>query len=331
MNPFIQNRAVTAAALLALLLSFGSAGYIVIEGFPPFEALYMTVTTVSTVGFGEIRPLSTAGRAFTILLIFTGVGVLFYVLGSAAAYLLEGRLAVMLGVRRMRGKIQQLENHYILCGFGRVGQEIGREFTERAVSFVVLDHNPEALAAATDAGYLVLEGDPTRDENLRAAGIEHARGLIAAGDSDANNTYITLTAKSLNPKLFVIARASTPDIESRLRRAGADRVFSPYVLAGRRIALAATQPFMVDFVDALPHGRHGVILAELEVKQDGPLAGRSLAEACGGAPSLRVLAVQHADGSVAVAPPSDTRLGVGDQVVVLGDEVDVQTLGHPRS
>ena len=323
-----RSRAVTSAALLVLLLAFGTAGYILIEGFPPFEALYMTVTTVSTVGFGEIRPLSPAGRAFTILLIITGVGALFYVLGSAAAFLLEGRLAAMLGVRRMRGRIQQLKDHYILCGFGRVGQEIGREFTERAVPFVVLDHNPEALTAATAAGYLVLEGDATRDENLRAAGLENARGVIAAGDSDATNTYITLTAKSLNPKLFVIARASTPDIEDRLRRAGADRVISPYVLAGRRIALAATQPFMVDFVDALPHGRHGVILAELEVKQDGPLAGRTLTEACSGSPSVRVLAVQHADGSVAVAPPQDTRLGIGDQVVILGDEPDVQALGR---
>src|SRR5688500_9190764 len=155
------NRAVIAVALLALLLAFGSVGYIAIEGFTPFEALYMTVTTVSTVGFGEVRPLSTAGRAFTILLIITGVGVLFYVLGSAAAFLLEGRLAAMLGVRRMRGKIQQLHSHYILCGFGRVGQEIGRAPTKRAVSFVGLDHNPEAAANATAAAHLVLEGAAT--------------------------------------------------------------------------------------------------------------------------------------------------------------------------
>lgn len=323
-----RNRAITAGALLALLLAFGTAGYVLIEAFPPFDAFYMTVTTVATVGFGEIHPLSTAGRAFTILLIISGVGVLFYVLGSTATFLLEGQLAAILGVRRMRGKIDRLANHYILCGFGRVGQEIGREFAERAVPFVVLDHTPESVAQATAAGYLVHEGDATHDENLRAAGIERARGLIAAGDSDANNTYITLSAKSLNPSLFVIVRAGTPEIEARLRRAGADRVISPYTLAGRRIALAATQPFMVDFVDALPHGRHGVILAELEVKQDGPLAGRSLAQACAGGPSLRVLAVQHADGSVAVAPALDTLLAVGDQVVVLGDEVDVQALGR---
>ena len=322
------GRAPTAAALLVLLLAAGTAGYVLIDGFPPFEALYMTVTTVSTVGFGEVRPLSTAGRAFTILLIISGVGVLFYILGSAAAFLLEGRLATILGVRRMRGKIDRLANHFVLCGFGRVGQEIARAFTERGVPFVVLDHNPEALAAAGAAGYLAREGDATRDENLRAAGIGRARGLIAAGDSDATNTYITLSAKSLNPTLFVIARASTPEVEARLRRAGADRVISPYTLAGRRIALAATQPFMVDFVDALPHGRHGVILAELEVRPDGPLAGRTLSEACGGAPTLRVLAVQHADGSVAVAPPPDTRLASGDQVVVLGDEGDVQALGR---
>jgi voltage-gated potassium channel len=331
----IPRRAVTAAALLILVVGVGTAGYALIEGYTPFEALYMTVTTISTVGFGEIRPLTDAGRAFTIGLIIGGVGVLFYALSSAAAFLLEGRLAAILGVRRMRGKIERLSNHYILCGFGRVGREIAREFVERKIPFVVVDHNPEALTVATEAGYLVHEGDATRDEILRAAGIERARGLIAAGDSDATNTYVTLSAKSLNPRLFVIARAGTPEIEAKLRRAGADRVVSPYTLAGRRMALAATQPFMIDFVDALPQGRHGVILAELEVKPDGPLAGRSLSEAlvlpsprgpARGA-SLRVLAVQHADGSVSVAPPSDTRLGVGDQVVVLGDEADVHALG----
>ena len=325
--PLMPRRALIAAALLAAVLAAGTAGYIVIEGFTPFEALYMTVTTVSTVGFGEVRPLSIPGRVFTILLIILGVGTLFYVLGSAAAFILEGRFAAILGSRRMRARIDRLTQHFILCGFGRVGQEIGREFTERRVPFVVLDHNPEALATATAAGHLVLEGDATRDDNLRAAGIARARGLIAAGDSDATNTYITLSAKSLNPAVFIIARASTAEIEARLRRAGADRVISPYTLAGRRIALAATQPFLVDFVEALPHGRHGVIVAELEVKQDGPLAGRSLSQACR-APSLRVLAVQHADGSVAVAPSMETRLDVGDQVVVLGDEEDVEALGR---
>jgi voltage-gated potassium channel len=315
-------------ALLVVLLATGTAGYVLLEGWTPFEGLYMTVTTVTTVGYMEVRPLSVAGRAFTLGLIAAGVGVLLYTLTNAVAFVIQGDLAAVLGERRMQGRIQQLTDHFILCGFGRVGEEVAREFRERAIPFVVVDHHPEALRRAAAAGCLLAEGDATDDATLLAAGVRRARGLIAASDSDAGNTFITLSAKALAPAVYVIARAGTPANEPKLRQAGADRVISPYTLAGRRIALSAIQPFVVDFVDTLVRGRHGeVILAELEVKADSALAGVTLADACRDAPGLTVLAVRRADGSLTVGPPARLVLAPGDQLMLLGGEDEVRTLG----
>jgi voltage-gated potassium channel len=323
-----------SGGLLFALLAVGTAGYIIIEGWTPFEALYMTVTTVTTVGYMEVRPLSGAGRLFTLGLIVSGVGVILYSLTNGVAFVVQGDLAAILGGRRMQGTIQQLTGHFVLCGFGRVGEEIAREFSDRGTSFDVVEHNPEALHRATAAGHLAVEGDATADPVLEAAGIRRARGLIAASDSDAGNAFITLSAKALAPAVYVIARAGTAANEAKLRRAGADRVISPYTLAGRRIALAAVQPFVVDFVDTLSragsagHGGRGeAILAELEVKPDTALAGATLAQACRGAPSVTVLAVRRPDGSVAVAPAGDTVLAPGDQLMLLGSEDDVRALG----
>lgn len=316
------------AALLLVLLVAGTAGYMAIEGWSAFEALYMTVITVTTVGYLEVHPLSPAGRAFTMVLLIMGVGAILYVLTNGVAFVLEGDLAAIVGGRRMQGKIQQLRGHYILCGFGRVGEEIAREFQQRAVPFVIVDHNPEALQRARGAGCLIVEGDATLDAALEAAGIRRAGCLIAASDSDAGNTFITLSAKALAPAISVIARVGLPVNEVKLRQAGADRVFSPYTLAGRRMALAATQPFMIDFVDTLVRGRHGeVILAELEVKPASALAGATLEQACREAPSVTVLAVRRPEGSLAVAPPGHTVLAPGDQLILLGEEDDVRTVG----
>ncbi len=206
--------------------------------------------------------------------------------------------------------------------------EIAREFQLGAVPFVVVDHTPEALQRATAAGCLIVEGDATVDATLEAAGIRRAEGLIAASDSDSGNTFITLSAKALAPTISVIARVGTPANEAKLRHAGADRVFSPYTLAGRRMALAATQPFMIDFVDTLVRGRHGeVILAELEVKPSSALAGATLEQSCREAPSVTVLAIRRPDGTLAVAPPGHTVLAPGDQLILLGEEDEVRVLG----
>jgi voltage-gated potassium channel len=256
-----------------------------------------------------------------------GVGVAFYILTTLVATVVEGDLGLALGVRRMKGRIEALRDHYILCGFGRVGDEIAREFAARKVPFVIVESVPESLERARKKGYLIVEGDAATDATLLEAGIQRARCLLAASDSDAGNTYIVLAAKALNPRLFVVARAGQPVSEDRVRRAGADRVISPYSIGGRRMALSALQPLVLDFIDTLAAGRHGEqILAELEVTEESGLAGLTIDGCFISCPGATVLALQKPTGPIHVGPRPTTVLEVGDRLMVLGDEEDLQAL-----
>jgi len=323
----LPRNLVTAAAILVLLPLAGTAGYIAIEGWGFLDALYMAVTTLTTVGFREVHPLSDGGRIFTIALAIAGVGAIFYALLSLFQFVLEGELAQMLGVRRMKGRIEALRDHYILCGYGRVGTEIAREFSERGVSFVVVESNPEAIARAQGSGHLMLEGDATNDAVLREAGIEHARGLLAASDSDSGNTFIVLTAKALRPGLFVVSRAGRTESESRMARAGADRTISPYGIAGRRMALSVLQPLMVEFIDTLATGRHEEqILAEIEISEESGLGGRTIEDVMESCRGAVVMGVQRATGTIQVGPRGSTPLEVGDRLIVLGDETELEAI-----
>ena len=323
-----ERRLLVAALLLPALLVFGVAGYMLIEGWSFLDALYMTVTAVTTVGFREVNPLSDGGRIFTIFLILFGVGVAFYILTTLVATVVEGDLGLALGVRRMKGRIGALRDHHILCGFGRVGEEVAREFTARNVPFVIVESNPEALERARKRDYhLIVEGDAAIDATLLEAGIRHARCLLAASDSDAGNTYIVLTAKALNPSLFVVARAGQPVSEERVRRAGADRVISPYSIGGRRMALSALQPLVQDFIDTLAAGRHGEqILAELEITQESGLAGLTIEGCFINCPGATVLALQRGTDPIQVGPRASTVLEVSDRLMVLGDEAGLEAL-----
>jgi voltage-gated potassium channel len=322
-----ERRLLVAALLLPSLLVFGVAGYMLIEGWSFLDALYMTVTAVTTVGFREVQPLSDGGRIFTIFLILFGVGVAFYILTTLVATVVEGDLGLALGVRRMKGRIEALSEHYILCGFGRVGEEIAREFADRKVPFVIIESVPESLERARKKRYLIIEGDAATDATLLEAGIKRARCLLAASDSDSGNTYIVLAAKALNSRLFVVARAGQPISEERVRRAGAERVISPYSIGGRRMALSALQPLVLDFIDTLAAGRHGEqILAEIEVTQESGLAGLTIEGCFIHSPGTIVLALQKATGPIQVGPRPTTVLEVGDRVMVLGDEEDLEAL-----
>jgi voltage-gated potassium channel len=324
-----QRRLVLAASLFAAVMVVGIVGYVVVEGWGLLDAAYMTVTSVTTVGFREVRPLDTAGRIFTIFLVLFGVGTAFYLLTAAVALIVEGDLPGVFGYRRMRQKIQALTGHYILCGFGRVGQEIAREFRERGVPFVVVESNEEALGRALAQNCLVVEGDATEDDVLIEAGIHRARGLLAASDSDTGNTYITLTAKALNPRVFVVARAGQAASRSRLSRAGADRVISPYTIGGRRMALSALQPMVLDFIDLLAVGRYGEqILAEVQVEQGSTLDGATLVRVFEACPSAKVLGLQRPSGQTVVGPGADEPLAAGDRLIVLGNEADLATFSE---
>lgn len=321
------NRVVLGLLALLLILLAGTAGYMLIEGWSLLDAFYMSAITITTVGYREVEPLSDEGQVFTIFLLFFGVGAAFYILTTLVAAIIEGDLRQVFGARRMKMSIERLTDHYIICGYGRVGEEIARELRERRVPFVIIDRELHALEPARDTGLLVVEGDATDEGVLRTAGIERCRALIAASDSDATNIYITLTAKALRPEVFVVARVSTTDLEAKLRQAGAARVVSPYAIGGRRLALAAVQPIITDFID-LPSSIQGErILAEVAVDGVALLAGRQLGEVLEGCGDVVVLAVRDVKGNLSVGPARTTRLNEGDTLVVIGEEDDLRSIG----
>ncbi|MHB8377600.1 MAG: potassium channel family protein [Dehalococcoidia bacterium] len=326
--PDPRARLLAGLAIFAALLAAGTAGYMTIERWSFMDALFMTVTTVTTVGYREVRPLDTAGRVFTIGLVLFGVGTAFYLLTTLVALVIEGDLSAALGMTRMKGRIEQLRDHHILCGFGRVGEEIAREFDERGMAFVVVETNAAALTRANAAGFLVVEGDAASDDVLLLAGVRRAKTLLAASDSDSGNTYITLTAKALNPDVFVVARAGKPESEARARRAGADRTISPYAIGGRRMALSAIQPNIVDFMDTLSVGRNAEqILAEVEITAGSGLFGlyvRHVLESS----RVTVLGLRRAGGELIVGPREDVRLEAGDRLILAGLEAEITELSR---
>lgn len=317
-----------SAVLLVTLPVLGAFGYVVIEGWSFFDGLYMSIIVITTIGFAEVRPLGDSGRVFTIVLAIGGVGAIFYSFIAVFQFLLEGELASILGVQRMKGRIHALSDHYILCGFGRVGEEIAREFHERGVPYVIVESNPEAIERANQRGYLLMVGDATHDAVLKEAGIERARCLLAASDSDAGNTFIVLTAKALNPDIFVVSRAANPESEPRMLRAGADRVFSPYVVAARHMALSALQPILVGFSDTVVAQEGAGVLAEIGISEGDGLAGGTIEEVLKQCPTIVVLGVRHATGELTVGPPRQTRLAIGDKLIVMGEEEDLESI-HP--
>lgn len=326
-----RARVATGLAIFGVMLAAGTLGYMIIERWSFLDALFMTVTTITTVGYREIQPLDTKGRIFTIVLVLFGVGTAFYLLTTFVALIIEGDLRAAFGLTRMKGRIEQLRDHHILCGFGRVGEEIAREFNERKTPFVVVENNRDTLQRAVEQGYLVVEGDAASDEVLLEAGVKRARTLLAASDSDSGNTYITLTAKALNPQIFVVARAARRESEARAMRAGADRVISPYAISGRRMALSALQPNVVDFIDTLAVGRNAEqILAEIEVTEESCLFGLSVRQLLEASP-VTILGLQRAGGELIVGPREDVRLEMGDRLMVVGREGDVAAVCGPRS
>lgn len=328
LKPSVRLR--VALSLFASVIVAGTAGYMLLAGMSFIDALYQTVTTLSTVGFRELKPFDTSEKLFTIFLILIGVGSALYTLTLIVQEALEGDIRSRFYVRRMQMQIDEMRDHYILCGFGRVGQEIARELCERGVDFVVIDQTPEAVERARAFGYKVIEGDASDDRTLNLAGLTLARCLLAASDSDSGNTYITLTAKSVNPRCFIVARAALPYNEEKLRLAGADRVISLYSMGGRRMVLSALQPLAADFMDTLAAGRHGdLLLAEFEVNDQNGLAGKSCGALIEGATNATLLGIRHRSGKLEVGPRNDTMLHEGDIVIVLAEESDIAALSAP--
>lgn len=325
-----SRRLQLAALFLVLVTVVGVVGYMVIADLSLLDALYQTVTTLTTVGFREVKPFDTATKVFTIGLIVLGVGTFFFTLTVLIEEAMAGDFTTRVAQRRMEMEIERLENHAILCGFGRVGQEVAREFRDRGVPFVIIESNEEQVKLARSFGYLVVEGDAADERVLNQAGIARARVLLAASDSDAGNTYITLTAKAMNPNCYVVARVGYPHNEEKLKLAGADRVLSLYTLGGRRMVLSALQPLAADFMDTLAAGRHGdLVLAEFEVNPATNLAGRTCADLLRGTHNATLLGVRTSSGELIVGPRGDYVLQPGDIVIVLAEEQDIASMSQP--
>ena len=234
--------------MLTGIIAFGTCGYYFVEHMPLFEAFYMTIITLSTVGFGEVSPLSHAGRAITVIIIVLGISVGAYTIGALVRALVEGELLQIFGRRKVQKQVAGLKNHFIICGFGRIGRIICSELHADDIDFVVIEQNPSVIEQIEARKYLYLEMDATTEEALVQAGIKAAKGIVTAVDSDANNVFITMNAKSLRPDVFVLARATEEKNEAKLFRAGANRVVSPYLIGGRRIAQMLKRPTVVDLI-----------------------------------------------------------------------------------
>lgn len=303
--------------LVAGVFAYGVAGYVVLEGWTLIDAFYMTLTTLTTVGFGEVQPLDTGGKIFTSSLIILGVVVVVVTLSLVAGWVAEANLGERSRRRRMERRIEGLENHYIICAYGRVGRTVAREFEGQGAAFVVIDAKEDLEEQMIRDGVAFMIGDPSLEPVLRAAGVERARGLVCAVDSDATNVYITLMARSLNPGIFIVARASESYSAERLYKAGSDRVISPYVASGRHMALLALRPRVVDYLEMATEGARPVRVEELLIEESSPLVGRTVGETCGQAAPL---AVRHPNGEISANPPLNLRLRQGDLLVLLGEE-----------
>ncbi|MHB8574642.1 MAG: potassium channel family protein [Dehalococcoidia bacterium] len=325
-----RRRVIIAGLLVLAMLSVGTVGYALIDGRSPFDAFFETIVTLATAGIQPDQSATVAGRLLTIALLLVGGGVLFYTVGVIARLTLEGEFAEYFGGQRMRSRIEHLENHFIICGLGRVGAEVAAEFAARSLPFVVIDSAADAVQRATKRDYLALEGDATLDETLEAAGVRRARCLVAASDSDANNTYITLSAKTLNPNIFVVTRTAQPENERKLRQAGADRVISPYAIAGRHIALSAVQPLLLDFMQT-SDGTGDLVVAQLYIEAGSDFEGKPIADVLGEASTTTVLGLRRKGGIVEVGPPPSERVAAGDELIVVGSERELEQIDATRN
>ncbi|MFC2021085.1 potassium channel family protein [Chloroflexota bacterium] len=313
-------------SILTAITAIGTTGYSAIEGWSFFDSLFMTIITITTVGYAEVHPLSSGGRVFSIFLMFGGVSGAVYTLTGIIQYILEGNIRTTWGRRRMKNNIDRLKGHFILCGFGRVGEAIASTFHEEGAPFVVIENRPGGITRLEQSGYLYLDGDATSDDVLKEAGIERARGLVAALGVDADNTYITLSGRSLHPDLFIEARASSEEVETKLKSAGADRIVSPNRIGARRMAMLAMRPAVVDFIDTITRRRGPELqLENVAINDDSSLDGQTIEDVrqCSQA---NVLAISKKSGRLIPNPSGDEKIAAGDSLIMMGTSEQLSSL-----
>ena len=315
-------------AVLALLVTIGVTGYMGIEGWHFLDALYMTVITLGTVGFREVHELSDSGKVFTIGLIVVGVSVLGYIVGSLAQIMFEGQFQRIIGRKKVEKRIDALSDHYIICGFGRIGALICREFAAKPLPFLVIEKQPEVHEKLHQEEYLHIRGDATEDETLLRAGIKRAKGLISVVTSDTENVYITLTARGLNPDLFILARSGEEGSDLKLKRAGANKVVSPYLIGGSRMAQAILRPNVMDFIEVATGREHMELqMEELLIPPDSRFVGENLVSSgFRKETGVIIVGIKKFTGKMVFNPSPNSKLEANDTMIVLGEPAAIQKL-----
>lgn len=323
-----SRKIIKALLLLSMVLFYGTFGYMTIEGWHFLDAIYMTIITITTVGYGEIRAVSETGRVFTISLIVVGMGIMAYTLGMVAQAMVELQLRTIMGRRKLGMKIRSMKGHYIICGYGRIGRIIAQELKKKGIPLIVIDHNPETRPhlEQNDIPYII--DDATSEDVLQEAGIERAKGLVAVVLSDADNLFLTMTARGLNPGLFILARADSETNQRKLLRAGANRVAMPYRIGGQRMAHTITKPAVMDFLEFTVQDQNiDLKMEQLQVNEQSRLNGVNLLDS-GIRQKLNIIivAISKKDGTMLFNPSSQARIEAGDTLIALGHGDDLEKL-----
>lgn len=321
-----RRKIIFSLILLLIIITFGTIGYMIIEGWGFMDSLFMTIITITTVGYGEVHDLSRSGEIFTIILLISGVGVILYVLSSEARILIEGELQDILGRKRLENKIKQLNNHYIVCGFGRMGKIIAGELMNKGVNIVVIDNNPAQLANVQNIP--TIEADATRDDTLKLGGIDKAKGLVSVLSTDAENLFVVLSARELNPEIYIVSRTIDESSQRKFINAGANRVVSPYHTGGIKIANLILKPAIVDFLELATKGENVELeLEEVIINQNSEYVGKTLGDSnIGRELGIIVLAIKNKSGSMKFNPTAKAVIESGDILIAIGQRAKLRIL-----
>jgi voltage-gated potassium channel len=319
LSKIIRRRLVYASAAIAIAITFGATGFYLIEGFSALDSVYLATETVTTVGYGDIAPKTPMGRVFAILFMLIGGGTVLYSLTVLAQAVIQSEIVEAFGAGRRTREMEKLENHYIVCGAGRVGRRIIRALQKEKCQFVLIERDEKKLSDFEDDGTHLIVGDATLEENLLRAGVERAKGLASCLADDADNVYVVLTARGLNDKLHIVARAVEEQAEPKLSRAGASRVVAPTIIGSQSMARALLKPAIADFMDSIVAENLDLVFEEVAIDADSPYAGKQLRETnINRELNLIVVAIRQQSGEMFFHPMGETCVGAGDLLIVIG-------------